>query len=371
MFEPVDGADASLRGAVVGMGADGAGGLWAVVGGAWVLHVDRAGTSQGWKPEMPDGAAGIRDLAVGPAGEVYVLLDGNGVRSSVYSWDADDGIAKVFGTAVTSTLAEFPASPDGSDAQVAQLGEIVDLTVLGDGTVVFAETVSPDGAGLTAPVLVRAVGSDGHVTTLAGRPWAGSAKPTADDIDEAALPEEGADPREIDLIGSIALVAEGDRVLVRTFRAVFGIGSNVELIMGSVDGAAELPQVESSGPFSEFTNATDARFVAMLDPYGFAVNSDGSLLVGSSGSTRGQENEDFRWTFSGSDAAHSVADARDDTLVEHGATLLVTPSGQVTTADMASYDAVWLDEETIAVSMFSGGESIIVTVPVPAGDLPD
>jgi hypothetical protein len=162
---------------------------------------------------------------------------------------------------------------------------------------------------------------------------------------------------------------DGDRVLIRTFSSVLAVDSgSVNVILGSGSADTELPQVSSDGPFAVTDPATGSSFAAILEPYAFSVNDEGELLTASSGDLKGQEEPAFSWQVDGGEdsSAQEIADARQESVAPHNATLVVTPDGNVTTADIASYDAVWLDSQTIALSMFAGGESIIVTLDVPA-----
>ncbi len=366
--EGVAGPDAQLDGTVTNMttGADSS--LWAVVNNDTIINI-ADGDVHAWTPALPNDTSAISDIATGPDDDTYLLLDG--ALSTVYEWEPDGDVHAVFGAQATpdQLSAPGPVSADGTTATDATLGEIVDLTVDADGRIVFAESLLPDGSGPIAASLVRTIDDNGNLATLAGQPWPEpETAPEPDQIQAAALPADHASPTDTDLLGPIALTTHGSDIYIRTGWSVLAVDNNdLSVMLGPVNGNEPVPDIDSAGPYATTTDATTAKYRAILDPIAFAANANGDILTGAIGNLDELDTDSqqpYLWDLAdSSDTAQTIADARTTNADAHS-TILATTDGDALTADLASTDATWLDDDTIALSTYDPetGQSIITTL---------
>ncbi|WP_328332641.1 hypothetical protein OHA70_14510 [Kribbella sp. NBC_00382] len=110
------------------------------------------------KVELGYGQVGRR-IAVGPDGSAYVNLHSGEKADAVYRIKVDGSQTQVIG---------FNAAVAGIDDRPGETtGKFTAFTIDSEGHLVFAANVTKDG---TAGAVVRRVGADGSVRTIAGKP---------------------------------------------------------------------------------------------------------------------------------------------------------------------------------------------------------
>ncbi|SDU86143.1 hypothetical protein [Jiangella alkaliphila] len=370
--EPAAGRDIRLDGQVTALTSGPDGSVWAVAGGDTLVEITADGDVRSLEPELPAGATAVTDLAVGPDGTVYAVADGAS-DASVFVLDSDTLQAALGVPAPPEELsARTPVSPDGTPAEEARLGQVVDIAADADGRLLFAESLLAEGGGLTGASMVRTV-EDGVLVTLAGQPWEDpTTAPETDQIPVTAFPD-GSAATEIDLLGPIALAGgpDGD-VLVRTGWSVLSIADDgtAGVVLGADTSDDTLPVVTSDGPFAETVGATSIGYRAILDPKTFSVTGDGAIATGAIGNLESLTEDDhapYEWVVTdGSERAQAIADSRASNTETHS-TVVVTPGGEVATADIASDDAAWYGDGRLAAAVYDdeSDESIIVAIEIP------
>lgn len=366
----VQGVESRLQGRLTSLSFTGDGAIWAILGEESLIEIDGDGQVRMWTPELPDGAEGIADLAVGADGSVHLLLDGAPTDAAVHVWDADAGLRPAFGVPVPGDqLGEsLPESPDGTPAVDAPVGPIDDITVDDAGRLVFVEKLGVDG--YRSPRLVRRV-EDDHLVTIAGAPTdAGAAQPSTGEVRAASFPDDGADATASPVLGPTLLGAAADGRLLLQFvhgAAFLEDDGTLTPAIGAMDGDLTVPRTPESGPLTDAHLAQQVEFRSTTSASP-SVSADGSILATTTGGVPSDQDERaaYLWDVQdGPDGAQAIADAAADDRDAIGA-VYVAPSGELTTATLIGTGATLRDDDTIAVAAADPetGDSIVVTFPV-------
>lgn len=279
------GTDAQLTGRLTDLTAAGDGSVWAVLGGESLVDIDDEGDVRAWTPELPAGAEGVADLAVGGSGEIFVLLDGTPADAAVHAWDADTGLRPAFGRAVAGEdLGDsLPESPDGTTATDAPVGPIDDITVDDAGRVVFVEKMGVDG--YRSPRLIRHVDDD-RLATIAGAPVElGAEQPSTEEVRAASFPDDTADATSTPVLGPTLLTSTPDGGILLQFvhgAAILHSDGTLEPTNGTADGDTTVPTTPETGPLTDPGQALQAEFRSTTSESP-SVSADGGILAPTTG----------------------------------------------------------------------------------------